>query len=91
MTKKDLVTQKIPDIIKWSSSRVKLEEAIESGSENERTSSDHKILSRDILRALYRQGVISAPILYSNITMDGIVNLTGALSRILSLGEQTYD
>jgi hypothetical protein len=40
---------------------------------------------------LYRQGVISAPILYSNITMDGIVNLTGALSRILSLGEQTYD
>jgi GTPase SAR1 family protein len=91
MTKKDLVAQKIPDINKWSSSRVKLEEAIESVSENEHASSDHKILSRDILRALYRHGVISAPILYSNITMDGIVNLTGALSRILSLGEQEYD
>jgi GPN-loop GTPase len=91
MTKKDLVSERIPDISKWSSSRVKLEEAIESRTENQRASSDHKILTRDILRSLYRQGIISAPILYSNITMEGIVNLTGALSRILSLGEQTFD
>jgi GPN-loop GTPase len=91
MTKKDLVVQKILEIKKWSSSRVMLEEAIESDAENERASADHKILSRDILRALYRHGIISSPILYSSMTMEGMVNLTGALSRILTLGEQSYD
>jgi len=91
VTKKDLIIQKIPSILKWSSSRVTLEEAIDSDLQYERSTADYKIIIKDILHAMYRTGVIHSPILYSNMTMDGMVNLTGALSRIFTRGEQMYD
>lgn len=91
ITKKDLIMQEVRNILKWSSSRVTLEEAIDSVTQYERSTADYRILSKDILRALYRIGVIHSPILYSSMTMDGMVNLTGALSRIFTRGEQTYD
>jgi GTPase SAR1 family protein len=91
ITKKDLIMREVRNILKWSSSRVTLEEAIDSDTQYERSTADYRILSKDILQALYRIGVIHSPILYSSMTMDGMVNLTGALSRIFTRGEQTYD
>ena len=91
ITKKDLIMQEVRNILKWSSSRVTLEEAIDSDTQYERSTADYKILSKDILQTLYRIGVIHSPILYSSMTMDGMVNLTGALSRIFTRGEQTFD
>ena len=91
ITKKDLIMQEVRNILKWSSSRVTLEEAIDSGTQYERSTADYKILSKDILQTLYRIGLIHSPILYSNMTLDGMVNLTGALSRIFTRGEQTFD
>ena len=91
VTKKDLIMQEVRNILKWSSSRVTLEEAIDSGTQYEQSTADYKILSKDILQTLYRIGLIHSPILYSNMTLDGMVNLTGALSRIFTRGEQTFD
>ncbi|MDP9197382.1 MAG: ATP/GTP-binding protein [Thermoproteota archaeon] len=91
MTKRDLVSNRIPDIMKWSSSRVLLEEAIDSETGQQPISAEYKLLSRDILRGMYRNGVIQTPIPYSNLTMNGMLNLTGSLSRVLSQGEEKFD
>lgn len=91
ITKRDLIGQKIAGILKWGASMAALEEAIESDIDHEQISSDYKLLSKAILRSMHRVGVIHSPIIYSNVTMDGIMNLTGALSRIFTMGEQPYD
>ena len=85
MTKRDLVIDKLQDLLRWSS-----KSSLEDSLHNEKNI-EHSILSRDLLQALYKNKLMQNPILVSSLTMSGMVNLTAALSRVLNLGEEKGD
>jgi hypothetical protein len=85
MTKRDLVIDKLQEIMKWSS-----KSSLEDSLQNEKNI-EYSILSKDLLNALFKNKLMQSPILVSSLTMSGMVNLTAALSRVLNLGEEKGD
>mgnify|MGYP003686635587 FL=1 len=83
LTKTDLIGDKLKNILQWSTNLKTLESAI--GNE---TDGDTYTLTTNILRGLNLGGFAQGLIPISNLTGDGFVNLEGALSRILNLGEE---
>ena len=86
ITKTDLIGTKLKDIIEWSGNIRTLENAIAADADGETYS-----LATNILRGLNLSGFAQGLIPVSNVTGDGLVNLEGALSRILNLGEEVED
>lgn len=70
-------------IVDWSASPKKLEAAIE-----EKLSGTRRLLSRDMMRAIYRLGLRFLLIPVSAKTNEGLINLNTALERILAGGEK---
>lgn len=85
MTKRDLVIDKLQEIVRWSS-RSYLEDSLQS-----EKNSEYSLLSKDLLHALSKNKLMQNPILVSSLTMSGMVNLTATLSRVLNLGEEKAD
>ncbi len=83
LTKTDLIGDKLKDILQWSASLKTLENAIANDADG-----DTYTLTTNILRGLNLGGFAQGLIPISNVTGDGFVNLEGALSRILNLGEE---
>jgi len=83
LTKTDLIGTKLKDILQWTTSLSKLEDAIAKEADGETYS-----LTTNILRGLNFGGFAQGLIPISNITGKGFENLEGALSRILNLGEE---
>ncbi|NWJ28636.1 ATP/GTP-binding protein [Marine Group I thaumarchaeote] len=83
LTKTDLIGAKLKDILQWTTSLSKLENAI-----GKEADGDTYTLTTNILRGLNLGGFAQGLIPISNVTGDGFVNLEGALSRILNLGEE---
>jgi len=83
LTKTDLIGAKLKDILQWSTSLSTLENAI-----GKEADGDTYTLTTTILRGLNLGGFAQGLIPISNVTGDGFVNLEGALSRILNLGEE---
>ena len=86
VTKTDLIGAKLKEILQWSTSLSTLEEAISKEADG-----DTYTLTTNILRGLNLSGFAQGLIPISNVTGDGFVNLEGALSRILNLGEEVED
>jgi hypothetical protein len=86
ITKTDLIGSKLKDILEWSSNLKLLEDAIAKEADGETYS-----LTTNILRGLNLGGFAQGLIPVSNVTGEGLVNLEGALSRILNLGEEVED
>lgn len=86
ITKTDVIGAKLNDIIQWSSNLRSLENAIAKEADG-----DTYTLTSNILRGLNLSGFAQGLIPISNVTGDGLVNLEGALSRILNLGEEVED
>ena len=86
LTKTDLIGAKLNDILKWTTSLSTLENAISKEADG-----DTYTLTTNILRGLNLGGFAQGLIPISNVTGDGFVNLEGALSRILNLGEEAGD
>jgi GTPase SAR1 family protein len=86
ITKTDIIGTKLKDIIRWSSNLRSLEDAIAKEADGETYT-----LTTNILRGLNFSGFAQGLIPISNVTGDGMVNLEGALSRILNLGEEVED
>jgi len=86
ITKTDLISSKLQDIIHWSSNIKLLEDAIAKEADGETYS-----LTTNILRGLNLGGLSQGLIPVSNVTGKGLENLEGALSRILNLGEEVED
>lgn len=86
LTKTDLIEDKLKEILGWSTSLRTLEDAISSESDGETYT-----LTSNILRSLNPDGFAQGLIPVSNVTGEGMVNLEGALSRILNLGEEVED
>ncbi len=86
LTKTDLIGTKLKDILQWTTSLSTLENAIAKEADGEIYT-----LTTNILRGLNLGGFAQGLIPVSNVTGDGFVNLEGALSRILNLGEEVED
>jgi GTPase SAR1 family protein len=82
LTKRDLVIDKLKDILEWAGSK----DALESALSNEKDA-EYSLLSKDLARSMSRGGFSQGMIAVSSLTMNGIVNLGAALSRTLNLGE----
>ena len=83
LTKTDLIGDKLKDILQWSTNLKTLENAI-----GKETDGDTYSLTTNILRGLNLGGFAQGLIPISNVTGEGFLNLEGALSRILNLGEE---
>lgn len=70
-------------IVDWSASPKKLEEAIE-----EKLNGTRRLLSRDMMHAIYRLGLQFLLIPVSAKTNEGLINLSAAFERILAGGEK---
>jgi hypothetical protein len=70
-------------IVDWSASPKTLESAIE-----EKLTGTRRLLSRDMMQAIYRLGLRFFLIPVSAKTNDGLINLNTALERIATEGEK---
>jgi len=86
LTKTDLIGDRLKDILGWSTNMRALENAIAKEADGDTFS-----LTTNILRGLNLGGFAQGLIPISNVTGEGFVNLEGALSRILNLGEEVED
>jgi len=83
LTKTDLIGDKLQDILQWSTNTKTLETAV-----GKETDGDTYSLTTNILRGLNQGDFAQNLIPISNVTEEGFLNLEGALSRILNLGEE---
>jgi len=84
LSKCDLVPQeKLNQIVDWSASPLKLEEAIEKELKGNR-----RLLSRDLMRVIYRLGLRFLLIPVSAKTYKGMVNVNAAIERVLAAGDK---
>ena len=86
LTKTDLIGEKLNQILKWSTNLKSLEEEIAKEVDGETYS-----LTTSFLRSLNLGGFAQGLIPVSNVTGEGMINLEGALSRIINLGEEVED
>ena len=86
LTKTDIIGDKLKEILHWTTSLTTLENAIAK-----EVDGDTYSLTSNILRGMNLGGFAQGLIPISNTTGDGFVNLEGALSRILNLGEEVED
>lgn len=82
LTKRDLVVDRLKNIMDWASSHSKLEQALE-----EEKDVEYSLLSKDLARSMSKGGFAPGLIGVSSVTMDGMVNLEAGLARTLNLGE----
>jgi len=84
LSKCDLLPPENMDrIVDWSANPKKLEAAIE-----EELSGTRRLLSRDMMHAIYRLGLRFLLIPVSAKTNEGLINISAALERILAGGEK---
>ena len=86
LTKTDIIGDKLKEILQWTTNLNTLENAIAK-----EVDGDTYSLTTNILRGLNLSGFAQGLIPISNTTGDGFINLEGALSRILNLGEEVED
>jgi GPN-loop GTPase len=83
LTKSDLIIEKLEDILAWSGSNLALETAL-----NKEKNAEYSLFSKDLLRSMAKGGFKHSLIAVSSITLNGMINLYAALSRILTQGEE---
>ena len=86
LTKRDLIGDKLNEILRWSTNLATLENAIAKEADGETYS-----LTTNILRGLNLSGFAQGLIPISNVTGEGMVNLESALSRTINFGEEVED
>ena len=86
LTKRDLIIEKLKDILKWSASHFALEYSL-----NNEKDTEYSLLSKDLVRSMSKGGFMPGLIAVSSVTMTGMANLSAALARILNQGEEVRD
>jgi GPN-loop GTPase len=82
LTKRDLVIDKLKNIMEWAGSTMALEQAL-----NSEKDAEYSLLSKDLARSMSKGGFAQSLIPVSSVTMSGMVNLAAGLARTLNLGE----
>ena len=83
LSKKDLILNDLENILEWYSSDSALREALDKENDNEFAS-----LGKDIVKNLVEKDLGNELIAVSNLTMNGFIDLSALLSRILNQGEE---
>jgi GTPase SAR1 family protein len=83
LTKRDKIIDKLKEVLDWSNSIYLLQNSLDKEKDTEQS-----LLSKDLIKTLLRSGNITNPIAISNKTMNGMINLSAALSRIFTHGEE---
>ena len=86
LTKRDLIVDKLRNILEWSSSALSLESSLDNEKDAE-----YSLLSKDLVRRMSKGGFRQDLIAVSSMTLNGMVNLSAALARIVSQGEEVKD
>jgi len=86
LTKRDLIIDKLRDILEWSSSALSLESSLDNEKDAE-----YSLLSKDLVRSMSKGGFHQNVIPVSSMTLNGMVNLSAAVARIVSQGEEVKD
>jgi GTPase SAR1 family protein len=86
LTKRDLIVDRLRDILQWSSSALSLESSLDNEKDVE-----YSLLSKDVFRSMSKGGFRQDLIAVSSMTLNGMVNLSAALTRIVSQGEEVRD
>ena len=86
LTKRDLIGEKLNEVLRWSTNLAALENAIAKEADGDTYS-----LTTNILRGLNLSGFAQGLIPISNVTGEGMVNLESALSRTINFGEEVED
>jgi GTPase SAR1 family protein len=86
LTKRDLIIEKLKDILKWSASHFALEYSL-----NNEKDTEYSLLSKDLVRSMSKGGFMPGLIAVSSVNMTGMTNLSAALARILNQGEEVRD
>lgn len=84
LTKRDMILDKLKNVLEWSSSHYSLESALDSEQDKERS-----VLARELARSISKTGFAQNLIAVSSLTLNGMVNLSAAISRVLSHGEDS--
>lgn len=79
LTKRDLIIDRLRDVLEWSNSHFALEFALNNEKDLERS-----LLSKDLARSMSKGGFMQTLLAVSNLTMNGMINLSAALDRILN-------
>lgn len=82
LTKRDLVIDKLAQILEWSGSAYALDNALADDKDVE-----YSLLSRELAKSLSKAGFGQSVVAVSSVTMSGMVNLVGALARVVNQGE----
>ncbi|HVX02712.1 MAG TPA: ATP/GTP-binding protein [Nitrososphaera sp.] len=82
LTKRDLVIDKLKDILGWATSAQALESAL-----NGEKDAEYSLLSKDLSRSMTRAGFAPGLVAVSSTTLNGLVNVAAALARTLNQGE----
>ncbi len=83
LTKRDKIIEKVKEVLEWSNSITALQNALDKEKDFEQA-----LISKDLIKTLFKSGNTINPIALSNLTMSGMINLSAALSRILTQGEE---
>jgi GTPase SAR1 family protein len=86
LTKRDLLLERLQEILDWSTSNTSLEKSLD----NEKNI-EYSFLLKEITRIYTQAGFTENLFAISNLTMSGMVNLVAALARILNQGEEVRD
>jgi GPN-loop GTPase len=86
LTKRDLIVDKLTNVLEWSSSAISLESSLDNEKDAE-----YSLLSKDLVRSMTKGGFLQNVIPVSSMTLNGMVNLSAALARIVSQGEEIKD
>lgn len=86
LTKRDLLLDRLQEILEWSTSITSLEKSLDGEKDSE-----YSLLCKEIIRSYNLGGFTEDLFAISNLTMSGMVNLVAALARILNQGEEVRD
>jgi GTPase SAR1 family protein len=83
LTKRDLLAEKLKEVLGWAASNISLESSLDKEKDSE-----YSLLTKDLSRTMNRSGLPQNLIAVSGSDLNGIANLSAALSRIVSQGEE---
>lgn len=83
LSKRDLIIDNLENILEWTHSDTALSEALDKENNQE-----FSLLSKDVIRIISQNGLNQELLAISNLTLNGLIELSSVLSRILNQGEE---
>jgi GTPase SAR1 family protein len=80
LSKRDLIIDNLENILEWAHSDTALLKALDN--------QEFSLLSKDVIKIISQNGLNQELLAISNLTLNGLIELSSVLSRILNQGEE---